>query len=135
MLSQTTEDKQLINVSATRPKSEGPFHSNLEKHHELKKKQDKLHLQWPLSRRHNGLSTIHWAFINMDSNPRPTILLLSGLPLPWKTPGTRSSLLKTSQPHTRFPPLCPNVGNCMRTLHLCSNLRLLWWQTKYRTLR
>ena len=46
MLSQTTKDKQLINVSATRPKSECPFHSNLEKLHELKK-QDKLHLQWP----------------------------------------------------------------------------------------
>ena len=46
ILSQT-EDKQLINVSAARPKSDGPFHSNLEKQPELKKKQDKLHLQWP----------------------------------------------------------------------------------------
>ena len=47
MLSQTTEDKQLINVSVTHPKSEGPFHSNVEKHDEIKKKQDKLNLQWP----------------------------------------------------------------------------------------
>ena len=46
ILSQT-EDKQLINVSAARPKSDGPFHSNLEKQPELKKKQDKLHLRWP----------------------------------------------------------------------------------------
>ena len=47
MLSQMTEDKQLINVSAAHPKSNGPFHSNLETQPELKKKQDKLLLQWP----------------------------------------------------------------------------------------
>ena len=40
MLSQTTKDKHLINVSTSRPKAEGPFHSQLDK-------QDKLHLQWP----------------------------------------------------------------------------------------
>ena len=47
MLSQTTEDKELINVSAARPKSDGPFYSNLETQPVLKKKQDKQHLQWP----------------------------------------------------------------------------------------
>ena len=47
MLSQTTEDKQLINISSSRPKTEGPFHSHLERKSEFKKKQDKLHLQWP----------------------------------------------------------------------------------------
>ena len=47
MLSQTSEDKQLINVTAARPKTDGPFRSNLEAQPELKKKQDKLHLQWP----------------------------------------------------------------------------------------
>ena len=47
MLSQTTEDTQLINVSASRTKADGPFHSNLEKQPALKKKQDNLHLQWP----------------------------------------------------------------------------------------
>ena len=47
MLTQTTVDKKLINVSAARPKSEGHFHINLEKQPELKKTQDKLHLQWP----------------------------------------------------------------------------------------
>ena len=44
MMSQTTEDKQLINVSSSRPKTEGPFHSHLERKSEFKKKQDKLHL-------------------------------------------------------------------------------------------
>ena len=47
MLSQTTEDKHLINVSSSRQKAEGPFHSHLERKCELKKKHDKLHLQWP----------------------------------------------------------------------------------------
>ena len=47
MLSQTTEDKQLINVSSSHPKSEVPFHSHLERKSEFKKKHDKLHLQWP----------------------------------------------------------------------------------------
>ena len=47
MLSQTSEDKHLINVTAVRPKTDGPFRSNLEAQPELKKKQEKLHLQWP----------------------------------------------------------------------------------------
>ena len=47
MLSQTSENKQLINVMAARPKTDGPFRSNLETQPELKKKQEKLHLQWP----------------------------------------------------------------------------------------
>ena len=47
MLSWTSEDKQLINVTAARAKADGPFHSNLEAQPELKKKQEKLHLQWP----------------------------------------------------------------------------------------
>ena len=47
MLSQTTEDKQLINVSSSRPKAVGSFHSHLERKSEFKKKQDKLHLRWP----------------------------------------------------------------------------------------
>ena len=47
MLSQTSEDKHLINVTAARPKTHGPFRSNLEVQPELKKKQEKLHLQWP----------------------------------------------------------------------------------------
>ena len=46
MLSQTSEDKHLINVTAVRPKTDGPFRSNLEVQPELKKKQEKLHLQW-----------------------------------------------------------------------------------------
>ena len=47
MLSQTREDKHLINVSSSCPKAEGPFHSHLERESQFKKKQDKLHLQWP----------------------------------------------------------------------------------------
>ena len=47
MLWQTSEDKQLINVTHSRTKSEGPFHSNLESQAELKRTEEKLHLQWP----------------------------------------------------------------------------------------
>ena len=36
MLSQTTEDNQLINVSASCTKADGPFHSNLEKSLQLR---------------------------------------------------------------------------------------------------
>ena len=47
MLSQTSEDKQLINIIAARAKTDGPFRSKLEAQPEIKKKQEKLHLQWP----------------------------------------------------------------------------------------
>ena len=45
MLSQTYEAKQLINVTPSRTKSEGPFPSGLES--EFKRTEEKLHLQWP----------------------------------------------------------------------------------------
>ena len=47
MLSQTSEDKNFINVPPSHTKTEGPFRSNLESQVELKKTEDKLHLQWP----------------------------------------------------------------------------------------
>ena len=47
MLSQTPEEVSLINVSFSRPKPEGPYSSFLAATDELKKKQDKIHLQWP----------------------------------------------------------------------------------------
>ena len=47
MLSQTSEEASLINVSSSRPKPEGPYPSRLTATDELKKKQDKIHLQWP----------------------------------------------------------------------------------------
>ena len=47
MLSQTSEEASLINVSSSRPKPEGPYPSQLAATDELKKKQDKIHLQWP----------------------------------------------------------------------------------------
>ena len=47
MLSKTSEDKQLINVTSSRTKSEGPSRSNLESQVDLKRTEDKLYLQWP----------------------------------------------------------------------------------------
>ena len=53
MLSQTSEEASLINVSSSRPKPEGPYMSDLAATDELKKKQDKIHLQWPPLKNHN----------------------------------------------------------------------------------
>ena len=46
MLSQT-EESSLINVSSSRPKTDEPFPCGLTTSNEMKKKHDKLHLQWP----------------------------------------------------------------------------------------
>ena len=53
MLSQTPEEVSLINVSSSRPKLEGPYSSFLAATDELKKNQDKIHLQWPPLQTHN----------------------------------------------------------------------------------
>ena len=53
MLSQTPEEVSLINVSSSRPKPEGPYSSFLAATDELKKKQDKIHYQWPPLKTHN----------------------------------------------------------------------------------
>ena len=53
ILSQTPEEVSLINVSSSRPKPEGPYSSFLAATDELKKKQDKIHLQWPPLQTHN----------------------------------------------------------------------------------
>ena len=52
MLSQT-EESSLINVSSSRPKTDEPFPCGLTTSNEMKKKQDKLHLQWPPQSVHN----------------------------------------------------------------------------------
>ena len=52
MLSQTSE-ASLINVSSSRPKKDDPFPSGLAVLQELKKKQEKLHLQWPPQKDHD----------------------------------------------------------------------------------
>ena len=46
MLSQT-EESPLINVSSSRPKTEEPFPCSAISSNEMKKKHEKLHLQWP----------------------------------------------------------------------------------------
>ena len=46
VLSQT-EEPSLINVSSSRPKTDDPFPCGLTTSNEMKKKHDKLHLQWP----------------------------------------------------------------------------------------
>ena len=117
MLSQMTEDKKLINVSAVHPKSDGPFHSNQETQPKLKKKQDKLHLQWPHIKKTQRVVDRALGLYQHVQQPSPVVLPLSGLPLPWKPTGTKSSPLRTSQLRITSLQLCPNVGSFMRTLH------------------
>ena len=52
MLSQTSW-VSLINVSSSRPKTYDPFPSGLAVSEELKKKQEKIHLQWPPQKDHD----------------------------------------------------------------------------------
>ena len=52
MLSQT-EESSLINVSSSRPKTDEPFPCGLSTFNEIKKKHDKLHLQWRPQSVHN----------------------------------------------------------------------------------
>ena len=51
MLSQT-EESPLINVSSSRPQTDEPFPCGFISSNELKKKHDKLHLQWPSQSTH-----------------------------------------------------------------------------------
>ena len=51
MLSQT-EESPLINVSSSRPKTDEPFSCGLTSSNEMKKKHNKLHLQWPSQSTH-----------------------------------------------------------------------------------
>ena len=48
MLAQTEKVKQLIQLPPSRTRSEGPYKSNLQSQAQLKRTEEKLHIQWPV---------------------------------------------------------------------------------------
>ena len=86
MLSQTPEEVSLINVSSSRPKPEGPYMSDLTATDELKKKQDKIHLQWPPLKTHNKV--IQRTLSVYQHGPQSQVLPTNGLLLRFGTHGT-----------------------------------------------
>ena len=69
MLSQT-EESSLINVSSSRPKTDEPFPCGLTTSNEMKKKHDKLHLQWPPQSVHNKVINRTLALYQHGSPPK-----------------------------------------------------------------
>ena len=84
MLSQTPEEVSLINVSSSRPKPGGPYMSDLTATDELKKKQDKIHLQWPPLKTHNKV--IQRTLSLYQHGPQPK----SGTSDQWPPPPVRN---------------------------------------------
>ena len=115
MLSQTSEDKQLINVTAARPKANGPFRSNLEAQPELKKKQEELHLQWPQIK-----ETQHVVDRTLGLY-QPVPCPPSGLLPQFRIPGIKSFPPKTFTPPIRSLPPYRSAGNSMKTHLSCWN--------------
>ena len=70
MLSQT-EESPLINVSSSRPKTDEPFPCGFISSNELKKKHDKLHLQWPSQTTHKKVIDCTLALYQHGPPPKP----------------------------------------------------------------
>ena len=134
MLSQTTEDKHLINVSTSHPKAEGPFHSHLENKPEFKKKQHKLHLQWPPIKETNRV--VNRTLGLYQHGPLPK----TGSSSPWFPPTVENLWEKEFSPKEfptthKIPPRCPNVGSYMRAHPWCWNILLPRRSTRYQMRR
>ena len=115
MLSQITED----NVSTSRPKAEGPFHSHLEKKPEFKKKQDKLHLQWlPIKETHRVVNRTLGLY---QHGPQPKAGSSSS---PWPPPTMKNPWEKEFSPNDFPTHKIPSTLPKRRELHESSPLML-----------
>ena len=110
MLSQTPEEVSLINVSSCRPKPEGTYSSFFAATDELKKKQDKIHLQWPPLQTHNKV--IKRTLSLYQHGPQPK----SGTSNQWPPPPVRNPWDKDFVPKD-FP----------TTYKIPSNMPKLWY--------
>ena len=119
MLSQTPEEVSLINVSSSLPKPEGPYSSFLAATDELKKKQDKIHLQWPPLQTHNKV--IKRTLSLYQHGPQPK----SGTSDQWPPPPVRNPWDKDFVPKD-FPTTHKNPSNMPKRwdLHASSPLML-----------
>ena len=108
MLSQT-EESSLINVSSSRPKTDEPFPCGLTTSNEMKKKHDKLHLQWPPQSVHNKV--INRTLALYQHGPPPNqVLRTNGLLRQCRIHGIKLSFRRSSPQPIRFLPRCPNDG-------------------------
>ena len=95
MLSQT-EESSLINVSSSRPKTDEPFPCGLTTSNEMKKKHDKLHLQWPPQSDHHKVINRTLALYQHGPPPK------SGTTDKWLPPPVQNPWDKTFVPK-EFP--------------------------------
>ena len=122
VLSQTSEDKHLINVTAARTKTDEPFHSNLEMQPELKKKQEKLHLQWPpIKKTQRIVVNRTLGLYQHGRQPKASSSSYQWPPPAVENPGTRSSHPRTFPLPIRFFQPHQSTGNYMRTPRSCSS--------------
>ena len=122
MLSQT-EEPSLINVSSSRPKTDDPFPCGFAVSNEMKKKQEKLHLQWPPQSDHNKIINRTLALYQHGPPPKSgTVDKWPPPPVPFGIHGIKTLSQKTFLLPTRFRPRCPNVGIFIPHLPSCSDL-------------
>ena len=95
MLSQT-EESSLINVSSSRLKTDEPFPCGLTTSNEMKKKHDKLHLQWPPQSDHHKVINRTLALYQHGPPPK------SGTTDKWPPPPVQNPCDKTFVPK-EFP--------------------------------
>ena len=91
MLSQTSE-ASLINVSSSRLKTDDPFPCGLAVSEEMKKKQEKLHLQWPPQSDHDKVIKRTLALYQHGPPPK------SGTVDKWPPPPVRNPWVKDFVP-------------------------------------
>ena len=123
MLSQTYEDKQLINVTAARPKANGPFRSNLEAQPELKKKQEKLHLQWPPIKENQCVVDRTLGPYQHGQQPKAGSSSSQWPPPTVQNPWDKEVSPRTFPPPIRSLPPYWSAGNSMKTHLSCWNLQ------------
>ena len=133
MLSQT-EESPLINVSSSRPKTDEPFPCGLTSSNEMKKKHDKLHLQWPPQSVHKKVIDRTLALYQQGPPPK------AGTsdkwpPPPVQNPWDKSSYRRSSQRPIKSLPRCPNDGTSTHPPLSCFVPHSLPRCRKYRTQR
>ena len=120
MLSQTSEEASLINVSSSPPKPEVPYPSELAATDELKKKQDKIHLQWPPLKDNNKV--IQRTLDLYQHGPQPKSGTSDQWPPPIRNPWDKEFVPKDFPTTHKIPSFMPKRWDYMRHLPWCFDL-------------
>ena len=118
MLSQT-EESLLINVSSSRPKTDEPFPCGLTTSNEMKKKHDKLHLQWPPQSVHHKVIN-HTLALYQHGPPPKSGTTDKWPPPPVQNPWDKTFVLKEFPTTHKIPSAMPKRWD----LHASSPLML-----------